>query len=183
LKEALALKDRREWRRWLSENGNRANCAWLVIAKKDSDLGGINLHDAVDDAICFGWIDGKLKSNDEHSFFLRFSPRKKDSPWSEINRARAVRLIRSGKMREEGMAKVREAKQNGRWDAAYSAKAENPVPGDLRATLAAAGALRSFNSMTNSTRLGYIYWINQAKRADTRRRRIRETVKRASSSE
>lgn len=174
---ALNLKGREDWRRWLGKNGGKEREVWLVISKKGAKSPGMSLEEAVDEAVCYGWIDGRLKSNDGGSFLLRFSPRKKGSLWSEINRARALRLIRSGRMKEAGMEKIREAMKNGRWAAAYSSRRKQTLPRDFKEALSEdGGALKKFNSMSNSHRLSYIFWIENAKKDETRRRRIEKAV-------
>jgi len=121
-----------------------------------------------------------MRSLDEHSFTLRFSPRRRNSPWSLSNRVRAERLIREGAMTEAGLRAVEEAKASGRWDAAYTSRVPPEVPGDLAEALKAdAEAWRNFQAFSNSVKLMYVHWVGEAKRDETRARRIAEVVSRA----
>jgi uncharacterized protein YdeI (YjbR/CyaY-like superfamily) len=118
--DALYFGRRDDWRKWLEENHNKENEVWLVHYKKSSGKGGISLEEAVEEAICFGWIDGKLKKVDEERFILRFSPRKASSVWSRINKERAEKMIESGRMTEFGLNKIRDTKKTGSWEIAYT---------------------------------------------------------------
>ena len=110
--------NRHDWRTWLEANHATANEAWLVIYKKHTGKPGLSYEEAVEEALCFGWIDGVMKRLDEEKYALRFSPRKKGSVWSELNKRRVAKLIKQGRMTEAGLAKVKEAKANGQWRAA-----------------------------------------------------------------
>lgn len=135
----------------------------------------------MEEAICFGWIDGKMRSVDDKKYILRFSPRRRDSIWSEMNRQRAVKMMNRGKMTKAGNEKIDEAKKNGSWASAYSSKKEPPLPDDLKkALMKDEKTWRNFSEFSNSLKTRYIYWINVAKREETRERRIREIVKKAS---
>src|SRR5512136_2082325 len=114
----LPFISRDEWRAWLEENHATATEAWLVHNKKHTGKPGLALEEAVEEALCFGWIDGVLKPIDEEKYALRYSPRKKGSLWSETNKRRVRKLIKQGRMTEAGLAKVQEAKANGEWRAA-----------------------------------------------------------------
>jgi len=176
MEDLLDFADRKAWRAWLRKNHSRVEVAWLKIYKKGKAV-GISHVDAVEEAICFGWIDGQIKKHDDEGFALRFTPRRKDSIWSEINRERAVRLIENKAMTSAGMKKVEEAKRNGRWASAYSSKKKQAIPAQLKDALSREkGALDFFNALSNSHQLAYIYWINDAKKEETKMRRIKETV-------
>ena len=169
-----------EWRRWLSDNQSEAPEIWVVIQKKRSKKLGLRYEEAVDEAVCFGWIDGKMNRIDEDSFILRFSPRRKNSIWSRLNRERAERMIAAGRMAEAGLTSIEEAKSNGRWDSAYSSREEPDVPEDLEAVLRRSPpAWKNFNEFPNSTKFQYVHWVEDAKREKTRLRRIGEVVLRA----
>jgi uncharacterized protein YdeI (YjbR/CyaY-like superfamily) len=169
-----------EWRSWLSDNHPEAPEIWVVIQKKRSSKLGLRYEEAVDEAVCFGWIDGKMNRIDEDSFILRFSPRRKNSIWSRLNRERAERMIAAGRMAEAGLAAIEEAKSNGRWDSAYSSREEPDVPEDLEAALRRSPpAWKNFNNFPNSTKFQYVHWVEDAKREKTRLRRIGEVVLRA----
>ena len=111
-----------EWHEWLAENHKTASEVWVQINKARSSLPGIRLGEAVEEALCFGWIDSQMHSMDPNWFILRFSPRRKNSPWSLINKNRAEELILQGRMTEAGMKAIEEAKRNGWWDKAYSSR-------------------------------------------------------------
>jgi uncharacterized protein YdeI (YjbR/CyaY-like superfamily) len=178
--QALYFKDRQEWRKWLEDNADTTQEVWVVHLKKHSGKVSISHNEAVEEALCFGWIDGKLKSIDEDRFILRYSPRKANSVWSKINRNKAEHLIVQGKMTTAGLAKIEEAKKNGSWDAAYTNKIKDEIPSDLKNALAKdSKALDNFMNFANTYRNMYIGWINSAKTGDTRKRRISEVVKRS----
>jgi len=169
--EAKRFRGGEEWRRWLHMNHDTVNEAWVVIQKAASPNEGIGYEEAVDEAMCFGWIDSKMRRLNHHEFAQRFSPRRPRSVWSRRNRDRAERLNEEGRMTEAGLEAVMEAKRNGRW--------EN-VPGDLLEALEKSPeAYRNFMAFPNSARFMYIHYIKDAKRAETRARRIRRVVERA----
>jgi uncharacterized protein YdeI (YjbR/CyaY-like superfamily) len=171
----------REWRSWLGENHKDEEALWVIIQKKRSNKPGIRYEDAVMEAVAHGWIDGKMKSLNEYEFIQRFSPRKSNSVWSQSNRARAECLISEGNMTPVGLMTVEEAKKNGRWDKAYSStRGAVDVPDDLTCALKKNKiAQKNFESFPPSTRFMYIYWINEAKRQETRERRIFTVVSRS----
>ena len=169
-----------EWRRWLQENHDAANEAWVVIQKTASPNEGLGYDEAVDEAMCFGWIDSKMRRLDDHEFVQRFSPRRPRSLWSLRNRERAERLIEEDRMTEAGLEAVTEAKRNGRWENAYTSREAPEMPDDLLKALEKnPEAYRNFTEFPNSARFMYIHYVNEAKRAETRARRIRRVVMRA----
>lgn len=169
-----------EWRRWLQENHDAANEAWVVIQKAASPNEGLGYDEAVDEAMCFGWIDSKMRRLDDHEFVQRFSPRRPRSLWSLRNRERAERLIEEDRMTEAGLEAVTEAKRNGRWENAYTSREAPEMPDDLLKALEKnPEAYRNFMEFPNSARFMYIHYVNEAKRAETRARRIRRVVMRA----
>jgi uncharacterized protein YdeI (YjbR/CyaY-like superfamily) len=170
-----------EWRRWLENNHDKENDVWLVHYKKASGKSSISHDSAVEEALCFGWIDGKLKSIDNEKFILRYSPRKPRSVWSEINRKRAERLIALGKMTMAGLKKIEEAKKSGLWDKAYTNRIKERMPPDLNDALSRnRDAWRNFRQFANTYRNMYIGWVTGAKTEPTRKKRIKEVVKRSS---
>jgi len=178
-RDARAFKDRGEWRTWLRKNGRRSSGIWLLIHKKGSKREGIRHLEALDEALCFGWIDSQLMSVDADTFALRFTPRKKNCIWSESNKRRALELIKQGRMTSAGMEKIDEDKRCGSWEAALTARKEVDVPADLMNALKRdPDALKGFRELSNSHKLQYVFWIGQAKRPATRKRRIEETVRR-----
>jgi len=178
--EGLEFGDRAGWRRWLEENHSAVDGAWVIIQKKGSRREGLRYEEAVDEAVCFGWIDGGMKSLDGERFRLWFSPRRRGSVWSLLNRERAERMIGTGLMAEAGLRAVEEAKENGMWEAAYTSRVEPEVPEDLMEALREdQEALRNFEGFSNSAKLMYVRWVESAKREGTRARRISEVVRRA----
>jgi uncharacterized protein YdeI (YjbR/CyaY-like superfamily) len=181
---ALPFNNRNEWRRWLEKNHDEEGEVWLVLYKKHTGKDGLQLSGAVEEAICFGWIDSTLRRIDDERYMLRFSPRRKDSIWSKINKDRAERMTEEGMMTSAGLEKIENARQSGKWDSAYTSRMKPDMPEDLKgALLENREAWKNFNSFSNSHQLMYIHWINSAKREDTRKRRIREVVKRSARNE
>jgi uncharacterized protein YdeI (YjbR/CyaY-like superfamily) len=177
---SLAFRDGEGWRRWLEENHVREKEAWVTIQKARSPYPGVTYEEALDEAMCFGWIDGKMRTIDKNSFTLRFSPRRRNSVWSLSNVERAERLIGTGRMAEAGYEAVEEAKRNCRWDSAYTSRVSPQVPRDLEEALKAnEEALANFKMFSNSVKLMYVHWVEQAKMEGTRARRISEVVARA----
>jgi uncharacterized protein YdeI (YjbR/CyaY-like superfamily) len=178
--KAILFPSSTEWRRWLEEYHDKEKEAWLVHYKKGSGKDSLSYDDAVEEALCFGWIDGRLKSIDNEKFILRYSPRKKNSVWSKLNRDKAEKLIRSNKMTEAGMIKINQAKANGLWDAAYTSLDKDEIPEDLKSALMGnLDALNNFEHFANSYRNMYIGWVNGAKTSQTRQQRIAEVVRRS----
>ena len=180
-KRGLHLTGREDWREWLQKNHATEKEVWLVHYKKHTGKPSLFYEDAVEEALCFGWIDGLLRRLDDERYVLRYTPRKVRSVWSESNRRRAERMIRQGRMTEAGLARIRQAKASGEWENAVSLNdSQAALPADLEEALAASRtAKENFGNMAPSYRKQYIWWITSAKRLDTRERRIRETVKRA----
>jgi uncharacterized protein YdeI (YjbR/CyaY-like superfamily) len=180
MEKALYFKNRLEWRKWLTENYSSQQEVWLVHYKKHSHKSSINLDDAVQEAICFGWIDSKLISIDEEKFILKYTPRKVNSIWSKINTERAEKLIESGKMTDAGLVKIEEAKKRGFWNTAYTNKKKDRIPPDLKEALREdKNAWINFQQFANSYRNTYIGWVSGAKTETTRVKRITEVVKRS----
>ena len=152
----------------------------MIIQKKASRKPGIRYEDAVVEAVAHGWIDGKMRSLNDDEFMQRFTPRGAHSIWSRSNRDRAERLISEGRMTPAGLKAVEEAKRNGRWQSAYSSRGPVEVPADLIAALRKSNdAYDNFESFPPSARFIYVHWVNEAKRQDTRDRRIRTVVDRS----
>jgi uncharacterized protein YdeI (YjbR/CyaY-like superfamily) len=180
LRDAHFAEDRAAWRAWLAANHARAEEVWLLFYKKRSGKRCVSLGEAVEEALCFGWIDGKLHRIDDERHILRFCPRRPRSVWSESNKARVRRLTREGRMTPAGLEAVKRAKKNGQWQAARKLAEIRSPPADLGDALAAnARAARFFASLPPSHRKTYIAWVLAAKRPETRARRIREVVARS----
>ena len=169
-----------EWRKWLELNNTQDNGIWVVLQKVKSPNVGVKYDEALDDALCFGWIDGKMKRLDDHEFKQWFSPRRRNSPWSKRNRDKVEKLSKEGRMAPSGVAEVEKAKENGRWEVAYSSK-RIPTMSDemLEALKSNKVAYENFTEFPDSARLMYIHWVNDAKRAETKTRRIKKVVERA----
>jgi uncharacterized protein YdeI (YjbR/CyaY-like superfamily) len=173
-------RNSREWRDWLSQNHDKEKAVYLVIRKKHSKKAGIRYDEALDEALCFGWIDGKMQSVDDDSFILRFSPRKARSVWSLRNREKAQSLIAEGRMTDAGAVKIEEAKKNGLWDTAYTSLTAEDIPADLETALSQNRTARdNFHNLANTYRNMFIGWLNGARTKEARRQRIAEIVKRA----
>jgi len=175
----LRFRDPEEWRRWLEARHATEAEAVLLLSKK-SVAEGLHYEEALEEALCFGWIDGKLRAHDDRTFAQRFTPRRPGSVWSEANRRRAVRLLREGRMRPPGLAAIETAKRTGAWASAARPSGVPAMPEDLRSALQAdAKAWAHFRAWGDSYRSACIRWVLSAKREETRTRRIRRIVERA----
>jgi uncharacterized protein YdeI (YjbR/CyaY-like superfamily) len=174
----LLVADAAAWRTWLLDHHAMSPGVRLVLAKKGTTHPTTLSHDeALDEAICFGWIDGQLGRRDGTTFLRRFTPRDARSPWSQRNVAIAERLRVSGRMHRSGEDEVRRAKADGRWEAAYPGQSGAVVPEDLANALAAnPHALAMFQTLTGANRYSIIYRITSAKKAETRARRVEQFV-------
>jgi uncharacterized protein YdeI (YjbR/CyaY-like superfamily) len=180
LSETLFCPDRDTWRAWLAEQGAAHREVWLLFYKKHTGRPGLEYEEAVEEALCFGWIDGQLRRIDDEKHAIRFTPRRPGSVWAESNKVRVARMIEQGRMTEAGMALVRDAQKNGEWGRAADREDTITLPSDLEAAFAEnRQARRNFLSFPASSRKQYLYWVSEAKREETRRRRIAEVVKRA----
>jgi uncharacterized protein YdeI (YjbR/CyaY-like superfamily) len=174
----LLVADVAEWRTWLSSNQSKSQGVWLVLAKKGTTHPTtLSYDEALDEAICFGWIDGQLGRRDSATFRRRFTPRNARSPWSRRNVAIAERLSASGRMHRSGEDEVRRAKADGRWSTAYAGQAGAEVPEDLAHVLAAnPRAQAMFLKLTSANRYAILYRIGSAKKIETRARRIEKFI-------
>jgi uncharacterized protein YdeI (YjbR/CyaY-like superfamily) len=165
------------WERWLARHHTTAPGLWLKIAKKGTGVKTVDITDAIEVALCYGWIDGLRHGHDDTYFRQRFTPRKPRSKWSQINRDRVEALIAAGRMRPAGQAQVDAAKADGRWDAAYAGARTIEVPDDLtRALRRNSKARRAFESLDSTNRFAILFRIHDAKRPETRARRIEQFV-------
>lgn len=177
----LVVPDRGAWRAWLTENAATAPGVWLVLHKKGGAVTAVTYVDAVEEALCFGWIDGQARSRDAHSSFQRMTPRRSRSAWSAINVERAERLEREGVMTDAGRAQVAAAQADGRWERAYAGPATIEVPADLTDALAASPKAQAwFDVLTSGNRFAILYRIHGAKRPETRARWIATFVEQLS---
>ncbi len=174
----LTVTDRRAWRAWLGRHHDDPTGVWLVLAKKGTTRPtSLNYDQALEEALCHGWIDGQVGRRDDATYRQRFTPRRARSPWSKRNVGIAERLVEAGRMRPSGLAEVERAKADGRWEAAYAGQAAMAVPPDLQAALARNPRARAmFDRLTSQNRYAVLYRIGNAKRADTRARRIEQYV-------
>ncbi len=158
---------------WLDEHHASAAGLWLKIAKKGTGVASVSYAEALSAALCYGWIDGQKAALDDECWLQRFTPRKRGSRWSKINREKATELIEAGLMRPAGLREVTAAKADGRWAAAYAGARTATVPPDLAAALAAnPAALAFFETLDSANRYAVLYRVNDAKRPETRQRRI-----------
>jgi uncharacterized protein YdeI (YjbR/CyaY-like superfamily) len=176
--ETLRPRTRAAWRAWLDRNPRRREI-WLLLAKKHVPGRWLSYEEALEEALCVGWIDGLTKRYDEDFRAIRFTPRKTDSVWSEPNKRRVRRLLREGRMAEAGLALVRHARRSGAWAAARRREDVSRMPRDLAAALESAGARARFDAFPPSYRKLVLYWIEDAKRPETRARRVAEIARTA----
>ncbi len=169
----LELPDAAAWGRWLSVNHARAAGVWLKIAKQGSPQATVTQAEAIEEAICFGWIDGQLARHDEHFFRQRFTPRRPRSKWSAVNRERARRLIAEGRMKPTGLAELRAAEADGRLDDAYAPQSKATVPEDLQAALCEHPEAREFfETLAGAERYKFLYRLHHTKDPKRRADRI-----------
>jgi len=179
--ETLYVTERSDWRNWLEINHKKTKEIWLIYYKKHTGKKRISYDAAVEEAICFGWIDTTVKRIDDEIYVQKFLPRKKNSKWSDLNKKRAENMIKEGKMTTLGFEKIEDAKKNGNWENSYGSKIKQDIPEDvLKALSKNKTALNNFLNFANGYRNSYIYWINDAKRKETRIKRIEKLVDRAS---
>ena len=172
------VADASAWRTWLVRHHAEPQGIWLVLAKKGTtEPTTLSYDQALEEAICFGWIDGQLGRRDNATFRRRFTPRSARSPWSQRNVTIAERLLLSGRMHRSGEAEVEKAKADGRWQTAYAGQASAEVPEDLRKALRAnPPAHAMFETLTSANRYAVLYRIGNAKKAETRAKRIEQFV-------
>jgi uncharacterized protein YdeI (YjbR/CyaY-like superfamily) len=173
----IAFASRAEWAAWLAEHHEDVDGVWLKFAKKDSGIESVTYAEAVEVALCYGWIDGQAAASDDAHWRQRFTPRRARSRWSRINRDRATALIDRGEMQPAGLREVERAKADGRWDAAYEGARAATVPEDLQAALDAdPRASEFFATLSSANRYAILYRVQEAKRPETRARRIEKYV-------
>ncbi|OCQ90609.1 hypothetical protein BCD64_28515 [Nostoc sp. MBR 210] len=174
--EFIYASDRNQWREWLVKNHLTSLGIWLVYYKVKSGQPSVRYSEAVQEALCFGWIDSKVKSLDENRYQQIFTPRKPKSVWSKLNKQYIEELIAAGLMTEFGLAKIADAKKDGSWTSLDAIEALI-VPPDLQQALAAnSWANLNFAAFSNSTKKNILFWIENAKRPETRLKRIEQTV-------
>jgi uncharacterized protein YdeI (YjbR/CyaY-like superfamily) len=178
MEEGLAFKTRAAWRRWLSAHHGASKVQWLIFFKKQSGKKGLTYEEAVEEAICFGWIDGLVKRRDEETFMQKFTPRRQGGTWSESNLKRARKMVSAGKMSPAGLEALGDALE--KYDTegvAHQPPRTDVVPEDLMALLKASPrALEGFEKLAPSCRREYLGWVMDAKREETRIRRMKEVA-------
>lgn len=175
--ESVLFKDKDEWEAWLEANHASSTGIWLQIAKKGCAVRTVSYADGVEVALCFGWIDSQNRSGPDGFFYQRFSPRGPKSIWSKVNRAKALGLIESGKIRPAGLATIEKAKQNGRWDAAYDGVSTATVPDDLADALKKnKKAGKFFQQINSQNRYAILFRLQKTQKPETRGKLLQRFV-------
>ena len=173
----LTFLDQSEWENWLTQNGDTSAGAWLRIAKKGAREPTVTYEQALESALCHGWIDGQKRTESEEYWLQRFTRRSAKSLWSKLNRERAEALIAAGRMLPSGMREIGKAKEDGRWEAAYTSASNSGVPDDLQAALDADPRASAFFATLNGrNRYAILFRIQNAKKPETRARKIEEFI-------
>lgn len=173
----LTFVDQNEWEDWLTQNGATSTGVWLRLAKKGAPQPTLSYEQALESALCHGWIDGQKRTESEDYWLQRFTRRSAKSIWSKLNKDQAEALIAAGRMLPSGMREVEKAKEDGRWEAAYASPSNSVVPDDLQAALDASPKARAFFATLNSrNRYSILFRIQNAKKPATRARKIEEFI-------
>lgn len=173
----LPFENKKKWAGWLARQHDASAGIWLKLAKKGTDIPSVTYDEALEVALCYGWIDGQKKGFDDQYWLQKFTPRGHKSIWSKINTEKAERLIASGEMEPAGLKAIELAKQDGRWDAAYESQKSISVPDDFQAILDKNKRAKAFFAALNSVnRYAILFRLQNAKKAETRARRIRQFV-------
>jgi uncharacterized protein YdeI (YjbR/CyaY-like superfamily) len=173
----IPFENKKKWTDWLAKQHDKSAGVWLKLAKKDSGILSVTYDEALDVALCYGWIDGQKKGFDDQYWLQKFTPRGPKSIWSKINTEKAERLIASGEMKPAGLKAIEAARQDGRWEAAYSSQKNISVPEDLQAVLDKNRKAKAFFMTLNSAnRYAILFRITTAKKPETRLRRIQQFV-------
>src|SRR6266851_10111101 len=173
----LSFPAAKDWQKWLDKNHSTSAGVMMRIAKKGVAISTVSHPEALDVALCYGWIDGLRKGESDETFLQKFTPRAKRSLWSKINREKVLALIATGHMKPAGLAEIERAKKDGRWEAAYEAQSKSEVPPDLQAALDRnAKAKAFFATLSSQNRYAVLLRIHIAKKAETRARRIETFV-------
>jgi uncharacterized protein YdeI (YjbR/CyaY-like superfamily) len=174
----MQFKGQKAWTAWLDKNHAASSGVWLRIAKTSSDIASVSYAEALEAALCYGWIDGQKKSYDATTWLQKFTPRGERSIWSKINREKAEALIRNGRMKPAGLQAVERAQQNGRWEAAYDSPGQASVPSDLQVALDKNAKAKAFFATLNSqNRYAVLHRLQTAKKAETRAKRIEQFIR------
>lgn len=175
--ESRLFKDQSAWSAWLGKNQERSSGIWLRLAKKNSGLQSVTYAEALDVALCYGWIDGQKRPESHQAWLQRFCPRSAKSIWSKINREKALKLIAGGRMMPAGHRAIEQAKGNGRWESAYDSPRGAAVPDDFQRALKASPKAKSFfENLDRANRYAVLFRIETGKRAETRTRNIQKFI-------
>ena len=173
----LPFATKNKWAEWLSRQHSKSAGVWLKLSKKDSGISSVTYDEALEVALCYGWIDGQKKGFDDKYWLQKFTPRGPKSIWSKINTVKAEKLIASGEMKPAGLKAIDAAKQDGRWDAAYESQKNISIPEDFQAALNQNEKAKVFFATLNSVnRYAILFRIHNVKKAETRARRIKQFV-------
>ena len=173
----LHVTKRKDWRLWLSENHHKEKEIWLIYYKKHTGKPRVPYGDAVEEALCFGWIDSIVRTIDDERYMQKFTPRKAKSNWSDSNKKRVEKLIHTGEMTKAGLEKIEAAKTNGSWDKIITATKSFEMPIELKSALGINhGARDFFNNLSPSCQRQYIGWIASARKEETKQRRVKEAM-------
>jgi uncharacterized protein YdeI (YjbR/CyaY-like superfamily) len=175
--QILSFKNQNDWAAWLQKNNREHPGIWLRIARKDSGLQSVSYAEALDIALCYGWIDGQKRPENDHTWLQRFVPRSAKSIWSKVNREKALALIESGRMKAAGLKAIEQAKANGRWESAYDSQSRAAVPEDFQSALdSSPKAKEFFADLDSANRYAILFRIQNVKKAETRARKVREFI-------
>jgi uncharacterized protein YdeI (YjbR/CyaY-like superfamily) len=173
----LPFANQKKWADWLAREYDKSVGVWLKIAKKDSGISSVTYEEALDVALCYGWIDGQKKGFDDKYWLQKFTPRGPKSIWSKINTEKAERLIASGEMKPIGLKAIEAAKQDGRWDAAYASQKNISIPEDFQAAMDKNKKAKDFfGTLKSAERYSFLFRIHHAKKPETRARKIQQFV-------
>lgn len=173
----LPFESKKKFADWLAKQHDKSAGVWLKLAKKATGIPSVTYAEALDVALCYGWIDGQKGSFDDKYFLQKFTPRRPKSIWSKINTEKVEKLIASGEMKPAGLKAIEAAKQDGRWDAAYAGQKNSSVPEDFQSALEMNKQAKTFfESLKGANRYAFLFRIQTAKKAETREKRIRQFV-------
>ncbi len=171
------FEQQRDWLLWLTDNHSTSSGVWMQVAKKNAAVQSISYDEAIEVALCFGWIDGQKKAHSDQYWLQKVTPRSAKSVWSKINKEKALALIKAGRMNPAGLKEIERAKLDGRWDAAYDSASKSSVPGDLQAALDGnPQAKKFFETLDSRNRYAVLFRIQTAKTAETRAKKIAQFV-------
>ncbi len=173
----LPFASKKKWTDWLAKQHDKSPGVWLKIAKRDSGIASVTYDEALESALCYGWIDGQKKGFDDKYWLQKFTPRGPKSIWSKINTEKVERLIESGEMRPAGLKSIEAAKNDGRWDAAYASQKNISIPDDFHSALDKNKKAKAFfETLKSAERYSFLFRIQTAKKAETRAKRIQQFI-------